>query len=51
MPKLPIIYLASSRLSTPAIEAELPPEIPMLREPYPADEMRSLVMKVVGGKS
>lgn len=51
MPKLPIIYLASSRLSTPAIEAELPPDIPILREPYPADEMRSLVMKVVGGKS
>ena len=49
MPRLPIVYLASNRLSTPAIEAELPPDIPILREPYPPDEMRNLVLKVVGG--
>lgn len=50
MPKLPIIYLASNRLSTPAIEAELPRDVPILREPYPADAMRNLVMKAVSGQ-
>lgn len=49
MPSLPIIYLAATR-STPAIEAELPADIPILREPFDAEQIRRLAREVIGRK-
>jgi|SRR5687767_12607646 len=34
IPALPIMYIASAARSTPAIEAALPPDVPIVREPY-----------------
>ena len=39
-PTLPILYLANPGRSTPEIEAELPPDVPILRVPFTAGELR-----------
>jgi DNA-binding response OmpR family regulator len=43
MPALPIVYLANIGRSTPEVEAQLPANVPILREPFTADELRAVV--------
>ena len=47
-PDLPIIYLSNIGKSTPAIEAQLPPDIPILREPFTAENLRGTVHAMLG---
>jgi DNA-binding response OmpR family regulator len=42
-PTLPILYLATVEHSTPELESRLPPNVPILREPFTADELRAVV--------
>jgi DNA-binding NtrC family response regulator len=42
-PHLPILYIANIDRSTPAIEAKLPRDVPILREPFTAEQLRSMV--------
>jgi DNA-binding NtrC family response regulator len=52
MPTLPIIYLANTGRSTPEAEAQLPPDVPILREPFTAEKLRSTVAAMLdGGKA
>jgi DNA-binding response OmpR family regulator len=51
-PQLPIVYLANLGRSTPEMEAQLPPDVPILREPFTADELRAKVAGMLdGGKT
>jgi DNA-binding response OmpR family regulator len=50
MPALPILYLANNGRSTPEIERELPPDVPILREPFTAEELRTHVAVLLDGK-
>jgi DNA-binding NtrC family response regulator len=51
-PTLPIIYLANTGRSTPEAEAQLPSDIPILREPFTAEDLRSTVAAMLdGGKA
>ena len=43
VPDLPILYLANVGRSSPELEAQLPPDVPILREPFTADELRAAV--------
>jgi CheY-like chemotaxis protein len=43
LPHLPIMYLANIERSTPDIESRLPSDVPILREPFTADELLALV--------
>ena len=43
LPDLPILYIANVDRSTPAIEAKLPRDVPILREPFTADQLRAAV--------
>lgn len=49
-PELPILYLANIDRSTPAIEAQLPGDVPILREPFTADQLRAVVGALLAGK-
>ncbi|CAN5791404.1 hypothetical protein BH24GEM1_BH24GEM1_02850 [soil metagenome] len=40
---LPILYLANPGRSTPELEAQLPSDVPILRHPFTADQLRSAV--------
>ena len=42
-PDLPILYLANPGRSTPEMEAELPPDVPILRVPFTPEELRANV--------
>jgi hypothetical protein len=42
LPSLPIIYMSINR-STPAIEAQVPEDVAVPREPFTADELRAQV--------
>jgi len=46
-PNLPMIYIANIGRSTPELEAQLPLDVPILREPFSADELRSTVRKAL----
>jgi DNA-binding response OmpR family regulator len=46
-PNLPILYLANIGRSSPELEAQLPPNVPILREPFTADELRAAVRPFV----
>jgi len=46
--RLPIIYIANIDRSTPEIESRLPPDIPIMREPFSADELRAVANRLVG---
>jgi len=48
-PGQPIMYLANIGRSTPAIEAQLPPDVPILREPFTAEELRAMVGDLLDG--
>jgi DNA-binding NtrC family response regulator len=43
LPHLPVIYVANADRSTPFIEAQLPPDVPILREPFTADQVLAQV--------
>jgi CheY-like chemotaxis protein len=43
LPDLPILYVANIGRSTPELEAQLPPDVPILREPFTAEELRVAV--------
>jgi two-component system response regulator GlrR len=43
-PYLPIVYLANIAHSSPELEAELPRDVPILREPFTAEELRAVVL-------
>lgn len=47
LPELPIMYLANIDRSTPAIEAQLPSNVPILREPFTAGELRAVVRRLL----
>jgi two-component system, OmpR family, response regulator len=42
-PDIPIMYIANIDRSTPAIEAKLPRDIPIIREPFTAEQLRAMV--------
>jgi DNA-binding response OmpR family regulator len=46
-PDLPILYMANSGRSTPELEAQLPPGVPILREPFTAEELLAAVRPYV----
>jgi two-component system OmpR family response regulator len=48
-PTQPILYLANLGRSTPEIEAELPPDVPILREPFTAEQLRAMVGGLLEG--
>jgi DNA-binding response OmpR family regulator len=48
-PKLPIVYLANSGRSSPEIERRLPPDVPIVREPFTAEELRGVVRAMLDG--
>jgi DNA-binding NtrC family response regulator len=43
LPDLPIVYLAHQERSRPALEAQLPDDVPILREPFTAQQLRTTV--------
>jgi len=48
-PTLPVLYLANTGRSTPEMEARLPPGIPILREPFTAEQLRAAVESLLDG--
>ena len=50
LPALPILYIANMDRSTPAIEARLPRNVPILREPFTAEQLRTLVTSLLEGE-
>jgi DNA-binding NtrC family response regulator len=50
LPDLPILYIANIDRSTPAIEAKLPRDVPIIREPFTAEQLRALVSDLLAGK-
>jgi DNA-binding NtrC family response regulator len=49
-PGLPIIYLANTGRSTPEVEAQLPADVPILREPFTVENLRGSVEAMLNGK-
>ena len=47
LPNLPIMYIANIDRSTPAIEAKLPRDVPIIREPFTAADLRSVVQPLL----
>ena len=43
LPRLAILYLANQARSTPELEAQLPEGVPILREPFTAEDLRLAV--------
>ncbi len=50
LPDLPILYIANIDRSTPAIEANLPRNVSILREPFTADQLQEAVASLLAGK-
>ena len=48
-PHLPILYLANAGRSLPEAEAKLPPDVPILREPFTAEKVRAAVYAILNG--
>jgi DNA-binding response OmpR family regulator len=48
-PDVPIIYLANTGRSTPEVEASLPPDVSILREPFTAVKLRAAVKAKLDG--
>ena len=48
-PALPIVYLANTGRSTPEIEAQLPPDVPILREPFTEEKLRAVTNRMLDG--
>lgn len=49
-PNLPILYIANIDRSTPAIESKLPRDVPILREPFTAEQLRAVVNSLLSGE-
>jgi DNA-binding NtrC family response regulator len=49
LPNLPTLYIANIDRSTPAIEEKLPRDVPIIREPFTADQLRALVDRLLTG--
>jgi DNA-binding NtrC family response regulator len=49
-PELPIIYLANTGRSTAEAEAQLPADVPVLREPFTVENLRGTVAAMLDGK-
>lgn len=43
LPKVRMLYLANIGRSSPELEAQLPTDVPILREPFTADQLRAAV--------
>ena len=50
LPNLPILFIANIDRSTPAIEAKLPRNVPILREPFTADQLREVVSSLLAAE-
>lgn len=48
-PTQAIMYLANVGKSTPELERELPQDVPILREPFTAEQLRAAVAPLLGG--
>lgn len=48
-PALPIVYLANDGRSTPELEAKLPPDVPILREPFTTAKLRRVTERMLDG--
>jgi DNA-binding NtrC family response regulator len=48
-PDLPIVYLANTGRSTPEAEAQLPSDVPILREPFTEKLLRDTVKALLNG--
>jgi DNA-binding response OmpR family regulator len=46
-PNLPILYLANAGRSTGEVEAQLPGNVPILREPFTEQELRTAVNRLL----
>ncbi len=51
LPTLPIIYLANLGRSSPEAEAQLPEDVPILREPFTVRNLREAVAPILNGKA
>lgn len=49
-PNVPVIYLANIGRSTPELEASLPADVPILREPFTEEGIRAAVNSLLDGK-
>jgi len=47
LPELAILYLAASGRSTPELEARLPRDVPILREPFTPKQLLAAVRYVL----
>ena len=47
LPNIPVLYVANIGRSTPELEAKLPPGVPILREPFTAEELLAAVRPFV----
>jgi two-component system OmpR family response regulator len=50
LPTLPVVYIANAGRSTPELEAQLPAGVPILSEPFSADELRRTVGSLLTGR-
>jgi len=48
-PSVPVLYIANIGRSTPDIEAQLPRDVRILREPFTAEQLRALVNQLLAG--
>jgi CheY-like chemotaxis protein len=48
-PELPILYLANIGRSTPELEARLPSGVPIIREPFTAEQLRAAILPLLNG--
>jgi DNA-binding response OmpR family regulator len=49
-PRVPIVYLANGGRSTAEIERQLPADVPILRVPFTAEKLRTVVNAMLDGK-
>ncbi len=50
MPALPILYIANLGRSSPKTENLLPPDVPILREPFTKEDLRKMVTAILDGE-
>jgi DNA-binding response OmpR family regulator len=49
-PRQPILYMANIGGSSPELEAQLPADVPILREPFTPDQLRAAVGALLNGQ-
>jgi DNA-binding NtrC family response regulator len=50
LPNVPVLYIANIDRSTPEIEEKLPRDVPILREPFTAEQLRAVVGPLLARK-